>query len=164
MAATDLKQLYNFKGAFCAATKSVLEAAGLNSVLIERSNESLPASRVEVTFDVGEASNTAVINDSLVYDYFTGCRLTIRLVTDRPEDQSSAIPGVVTLHDLFCASVYAALEERLTPFAAHLPYYTVNKCRPLAATSGLTARWLEDYTEIPFEVWFGIKGDAWPAS
>lgn len=163
--AQSKKQVYNFKGQFNAAAQSIIQAAGLHAV-VERSNETLTAnpSRIEITFDVGDAANQAAAAGDVVYDFYQGCRLTIRLCTLRPFDQPSPLAGILTLHDEFTATMYAIFEERLYPFTNFLPYYQVNMIRPRGTQSGLDPRFLEDWTTITFEVWFGIRPSAWPSS
>jgi hypothetical protein len=162
-AASSKKQLYNFKGQFNAAVQSIFAAGGLTAQ-IERSNATLPTSRVEITFDMGEAANQAAMAGDVVYDFYQGNRLDIRLCTVRPLDQPSVLPGIATLHDEFCATTYALLEERLYPFTNYLPYYQVNMIRPKGSQSGLEMHFMEDYTTLLFEVWFGIRPSAWPTS
>jgi hypothetical protein len=67
--ATTLKQVYNFKGQFNAAALAIIEAAGL-TVATERDNESLPPSRIEVSFDMGEPNDQTQVGAQMVYDYF----------------------------------------------------------------------------------------------
>lgn len=164
MPATSLKQIYNFEGAFERAVRDLLTAAGNADSFIEQSLGSLPESRIEVTFAAGAAVNEECLaNGQHVYDFFEG-RLTLRIVTVRPADRASLIPGVATLHEEWAAAVRAALEERAAPFTtANLPYYAVKTIRPLATTRDLDARWLEDYTRLEFFVQFGIRSDQWPA-
>lgn len=163
--AQSKKQVYDFKGQFNAAASSIISAAGLTAQ-IERSNSTLPAApgRTEISFDLGEAANQAAIAGDVVYDFYQGCRLGIRLCTVRPLDQRSALPGILTLHDEFCATMFAVLEERLYPFHPFLPYYQVNMIRPRGTSSGLDPRFMEDWTLITFEIWFGIRPSAWPTS
>ena len=129
MPATSKIQIYAFENNFERAVESVLEAAGLPAV-VEKANETLPASRVEVMFATGEAINQAVLpNHDLVYDFFNA-RLTLRIVTTRPEDSPSLISGVATLHEQWAAHVRAIFEERASPFTTgNLPYYSVKTIR-----------------------------------
>lgn len=163
MAATSKIQIYAFENNFERAVEQVLDAAGIPA-FIEKTRETLPATRVEITFASGEAINEAVLeNREQVYDFFNA-RLTLRIVTERPEEQPSLISGVASLHEEWAAQVRAALEERAVPFTtANLPYYTVTTIRQLGTARDLDPRWLEDYTRIEFLVQFGIRSDAWPA-
>lgn len=162
--ATSLKQIYNFKGEFNAATRSILGAAGLQDVLIERSGDTQPLSRFEVSFDMGPPNNETNVHGDDVYDFFEGCMLTIKLCTVRPDDQPSALPGVATLHDEFVATSYSVMEERKSPFEGILQYYQVLKILPRGTKSGLNPQWLEDWTQIEFEIWFGIRPAAFLAA
>jgi len=170
MSATSKKQVYNIDNNFERATESIFEAAGLSAV-IQGSNETLPRSRVEITFQTGQALNQGRRADgALVYDYFNAT-LTIRIVTERPHDSPSLIPGVSTLHSEFCATVRELLEETKslngdysTAFnSTNLPYYKVNKLQPQGEVRDLAVSpWLEDYTRLSYFIEFGIRSDAWP--
>lgn len=162
MTATSNKQVFNFDNNFERAVQSVLAAAGYNDAFISGVSAELPPSRIEISFAAGEALNEAELaNGDRVYDFFSG-RLTIRIVTFRPDDQPSLLAGVSTLHSEFSAGVRVALQERAAPFTtANLPYYAVKTIRPLATSRGLDAKWLEDYTQLEFEVQFGVRSDAW---
>jgi hypothetical protein len=166
MAATSEKQIYNFENAIERATESVLSAAGLPA-LIQGGNETLPESRVEIVFAAGQAINTALYPldpDQEIYDFYEG-RLTLRIVTVRPETQPSLLSGVSTLHEEWAAAVRVALQERVNPFTtANLPYLAVKTIRPIGTVRDLDVRWLEDYTRLEYLVQFGIRSDAWPAS
>lgn len=166
MAASNERQIYNFENAIERATESVLSAAGLPA-LIQGGNDSLPESRVEIIFAAGQALNEAIYPldpDQQIYDFYDG-RLTLRIVTVRPEAQPSLLPGVSTLHEEWSAAVRVALQERKSPFTtSNLPYLAVKTIRPIATTRDLDVRWLEDYTRLEFLVQFGIRSDAWPAS
>ena len=164
MAASSKIQIYNFENNFERAVQSILSAAGYLDTFIQGASASLPASRIEITFACGEAINQAVLeNRDLVYDFFNA-RLTLRIVTVRPDDQPSLVAGVSALHEEWVANVRALLEERASPFtASNLPFYTVKTIRQLSTARDLDPRWLEDYTRLDFLVQFGIKSDAWPA-
>ena len=164
MAATSKVQIYNFEDNFERAVQSILAAAGFLDSYIQGANKTLPESRIEITFAAGEAINQAVLeNRDLVYDFFNA-RLSLRIVTVRPDDQPSLVSGVSSLHEQWCANVRALFEERASPFtSANLPYYTVTTIRQTATQRDLDPRWLEDYTRIDFLVQFGIRSDAWPA-
>jgi hypothetical protein len=171
MSTHDLKQLYAFESNIEQATKQILQAAGYFNTLIEGANVSLPDSRFEVTFVTGEAMNEAVrLNGDHVFDYFAG-RLSVKIVTVRPMDQPSLLPGVVTLHEEWAAGVRAALiwaegqtaAARQCPFTpAILPFYAVKTVRPVGGKRDLDPRWLEDFTFLDFAIEFGIRSDAWP--
>jgi hypothetical protein len=163
MPATSLKQIYNFEGPFQRAFKEVMEAAGYGNVFLERSLETLPQSRIEPIFAGGNAINEEVRPDGThVYDFFEG-RLAVRIVTDRPDNQPSIIPGVMDLHEEYAAAVRAEMEERRNPFnETNLPFYAVKTIRPLATTRDMDPRWMEDYTRLEFFVQFGIRSDQWP--
>lgn len=163
MPATDKVQIYAFESNFERAVQSVLHAAGLLDSYIQGADVTLPYSRIEITFESGEAINQAILTDrSLVYDFFDG-RLTLRIVTVRPEDQPSLISGVRSLHEEWCARVRALLEERAEPFTTtNLPYYTVRTIRQTATRRALDTKWLEDFTQLEFQLQFGIRSDAWP--
>jgi hypothetical protein len=162
--ASSKKQVYNFKGNFNAAMQGIFAAAGITAN-IERANATLPTTGFDIAFDMGEAMNEQTLADGTsVYDFFQGNKLTARIYTERAEDKPSAIPGVATLHDEFCATVYAIMEERVGPFDPFLPYYEVNMIKPRGTQSGLDPRFMIDWTTITFEVWFGIRPSAWPTS
>jgi hypothetical protein len=172
MPASDLKQIYNFANNFERAGEAILEAAGLVA-LIQGANETLPRSRVEVVFQRGEPLNEAILPDgTVVYDYWSGT-LTFRIVTERPETQSSLLPGVSSLHEEWAATVLSTFRQKWnpetelysTPFnSTNLPYYTVKKLRPGTEARDLDPRWLEDFTRHPYFVEFGIRSDAWPTA
>ena len=165
MPATDERQIFNFEHNFERAVESILEGAGITA-MIQGANESLPESRVEITFAAGEALNTSLHPsdpDQLIYDFFYGT-LTLRVVTVRPDDRPSLIPGVGQLHEQWAAAVRQLLQERLNPFTTtNLPYYAVKTIRPQASARDLDPRWMEDYTRLNFAIEFGIRSDAWPA-
>jgi hypothetical protein len=52
------------------------------------------------------------------------------------------------------------MEERKRPFDPQLAFYQVNKILPRGTQSGIDGRWMEDWTQITFEVWFGIRPSA----
>lgn len=165
--AASLKQVYNFKGNFSTALLGIFSVGGLVA-LVDRGNSSLPKTRVETSFDLGEATNQQDRAAGIVYDYYSGCKLTIRVCTERPLDGQAGVPapvlpGVVGLHDEYCATAFALFEERLYPFHPWLAYYQVNMIMPRGTNSGLDARFLEDWTQITFSVGFGIRPSAWPA-
>jgi hypothetical protein len=167
MPATDIKQLFNFENNFERAVESILTAGGIDSAstFIQGANETLPESRIEITFAAGEATNQAALQTTgeMVYDFFSA-RLTLRIVTVRPDAQPSIIPGVMSLHEAWCATVRSLLQERVVPFTlTNLPYYGVQTIRPIATQRDLDPRWLEDFTRLDFLVEFGIRSDAWPA-
>lgn len=163
MPATDLKQIYNFEGAFQRVARDIMQAAGYADTFIEQANDTLPESRLEITFACGNAINESALDDgSHVYDFFEG-RLAVRIVTVRPSDSSSLIPGVATLHEEWSAAVRSLFEERQAKFnETNLPLYAVKTIRPLATTRDLDPRWLEDFTRLEFFVQFGIRSYAWP--
>ena len=162
--AISKKQIYSFKGNFNAAVSTILTNAGLTAS-IERSNGTNPTSGCDITFDLGTAANQGVSpQGDLVYDFFEGNKLMVRIYTERPGDSPSVLPGIATLHDEFCGTVLAVMEERLRPFDAIMPYYQVNMIRPLQTQSGFDPRFMIDWTTIVFEVWFGIRPSAWPSS
>lgn len=164
MPASSLKELYNFEGAFERAIRTLLQSAGYADTFIQQANQTLPESRIEVTFTCGPAVNQEVLADgALVYDFFQGS-IVVRIVTVRPADRPSLITGVATLHEEWAAGVRAALEERASPFtASNLPHYAVKTIRPAATQRDLDPRWLEDYTRLEFFVEFGIRSTAWPS-
>lgn len=163
MPAQNVKQITNFNGNFQAAVQSILKAAGYADTFIERGRAELPESRIEVSFSLGEAMNeTQLRNGDLEYDFFSG-RLRLRIVTVRPDDQPSLLPGVDGLHSEWSAGILATFRESQKPFtAANLPFYTVRTIRPLSVTPDLDPRWLEDFTAIELHIEFGIRADAWP--
>lgn len=163
MPAQDEKQLFNFNENFQRAVKSILATAGYHDAFIERSNQELPESRIEVSFALGEALNECARPDgSHEYDYFAG-RLALRIVTFRPMEQPSLLPGVDSLHSEWAAAVLALMRLSKRPFTAeNLPFYTVNTLRPLGTTADMETQWLQDFTRIEFAVEFGIRSDAWP--
>lgn len=165
MPATSKVQIYAFESNFEKAVQSVLQSAGLLDTFIQGQDATLPESRIEVMFSSGEAMNQAILTDrSLVYDFFDGM-LSLRIVTVRPEDQPSLIAGVRSLHEEWCARVRMLLEERASPFTtSNLPYYTVRTIRQTATRRDLDPRWLEDFTQLVFQLQFGIRSDAWPTS
>ena len=165
MPATSEKQVFNFDNNFEQAARAVLVAGGYADAFIEGAQSAdLPPSRIEVSFAAGEALNeAALLNGDHVYDYYSG-RLTLRVVTFRPEDQPSPIAGVSNLHSEWSAAVRYLFQERRAPFnSVNLPFYSVQAIRPLATTRDLDPKWLEDYTRLEFAVEFGIRADAWPA-
>jgi hypothetical protein len=164
MPATSKVQIYAFESNFERAVQAVLDGAGMLHSYIQRANDSLPDSRIEITFAGGEAINEAIMEDrTQVYDFYSGT-LVLRIVTIRPEDQPSMIPGVATMHEEWSAHVRALLEERASPFTqVNLPYYTVRTIRPVGTQRDLDPKWLEDYTRMEFAMQFGIRSDAWPA-
>ena len=173
---TALKQIYNFKGNFNAAALQILANAGYSNTAGERGAQSLPTPyRIETTFNLGEATNQQsiggpVYQGAMVYDFWEGSLLTFRISTSRPDEQPSPEPGVATMHDDFLATVYTVFEERQAPFSQIiapsttpiLQYYDVVKILPRATRSGLDPMFMEDWTEIPFEIWFGIRSNVWP--
>ena len=166
-AATSELQLFNFEYNFERATESVLEAAGYLNTYIQGANETLPTSRIEVTFASGQAINEALYPldpAQEVYDFFDG-RLSLRIVTERnAEAGPSLTPGVGPLHEEWAAAVRMLLQERRQPFTeTNLPYYAVKTIRQIGTQRDLDPRWLEDYTRIDFLVQFGIRSTAWPA-
>lgn len=166
MPATDERQIYNFEEAIERAAQSVLAAAGYDATYIQGQRDSLPPSRIEITFATGQALNEAVHPldpTATVYDFFDG-RLVFRIVTERPEAQSSLLSGVATLHEQWAAGVRALFQERRSPFTTtNLPYLAVKTIRPIGTVRDLDPRWLEDYTRVEFLVQFGIRSDAWPS-
>lgn len=166
MPATSERQIYNFENAIERATEQILAAAGLPS-LIQGANATLPESRIEIIFATGQALNEAIYPldpAQEIYDFFDG-RLSLRIVTIRPETQPSLLPGVSTLHEEWASAVRVLLQERLSPFTvANLPYLAVKTIRPLSTTRDFDPRWIEDYTRVEYLVQFGIRSDAWPAS
>ena len=165
-AATSELQIYNFEYNFERAVESILESAGYLGTYIQGANATLPESRIEVTFASGAAINQAVypLNPAdEIYDFFNG-RLTLRIVTVRPDDHPSLIAGVGKLHEEWCAGVRVQMQERRTPFTeANLPYYSVQTIRQAATQRDLDPRWLEDFTRIDFDIQFGIRSNSWPA-
>lgn len=165
MPAPSTKQIYNFKGNLVAAVRTILVAAGWDEVRLERETAKLKqAIRQEISFDLGEAQNEAVLPDgSHVYDFYPG-RLRIRITSARRPDQASALAGVRDLHDQFVCEALDALEERKAPFTTdNLPYYAVKTIRPLGTRSDLDLQFLEDFTDVEFFLEFGIRSTAWPA-
>jgi len=163
MPAADVKQILNFENAIELATQSILQAAGFHDSFIQGGNATLPPSRIEIIFATGEAMNEAALpNGDHVYDFFNGV-LTVRIVTVRPDDLPSLLPGVSDLHAQWAAGVRAALQERLSPYTtSNLPWLAVKTIRPRATTRDLDPRWLEDFTKLEFYVEFGIRSTAWP--
>lgn len=163
--ATDEKQIFNFEYNFERAVESILEGAGYLQTFIQGANETLPPSRIEIVFASGEATNEAIYPrdpDKTVYDFFNG-RLSLRIVTVRPDDQPSLIPGVGRLHEEWASAVRVKLQERLSPFnEANLPYYAVKTIRQQATARDFDPRWMEDFTRIDFFIQFGIQSTAWP--
>jgi hypothetical protein len=164
MPATDQKQVFNFENNFEIAVAGVLMAGGYGDAFIAGVDNALPASRLEVTFETGDAMNEGALpSGEHVYDFYSG-KLSVRIVTFRPETQPSLLPGVSSLHCEWAAGVRTLLQERREPFtSANLPYYTVRTIRPRSTRRELDAKWLEDYTQLEFLVEFGIRPDAWPA-
>lgn len=165
MISDSLKLLHNYDNAIEAAARSVLVANGYGDSFIQGNSSDLPPSRIEVLFATGEAMNEAVLaNGDHVYDYFAG-RLTIRIVTMRPDDQPSLISGVSTMHSEFAGAVRAIFEERAKPFTSvNLPLYSVKVIRPAGTRRDLDPKWLEDFTELSFAVEFGIRSESWGVS
>lgn len=163
MPAQSEKQVYAFEGNFELATRAVLQAAGYNETLIQGMNVSLPPTRIEVIFALGEALNEAVLlNEDKIYDYFNA-RLVLRICTERTMDKPSLIDGVLNLHEEWAAGVRTALQERKKPFnETNLPYYHVNTIRPTGSQRDFDVRFLEDYTRLEYLIEFGIRSDAWP--
>ena len=164
MPATDVKQIYNFDNNFETAVRGVLIAGGYGDSFIAGISQDLPPSRLEVMFQTGEAMNEAALpSGDHVYDFYAGT-LTVRIVTFRPDDQPSLLPGVSTVHSEWASGVRALLQERVAPFnTTNLPYYAVRTILPRGTVRDLDGRWLEDYTKLDFSVQFGIRADAWPA-
>jgi hypothetical protein len=165
MAATSEIRLFNFEYNFERAVEGILEGAGYLSTYIQGANETLPESRIEVTFATADATNEAIYPldpDQTVYDFYNG-RLTLRIVTVRPDDGPSLLVGVGRLHEEWAAGVRVQLQERKNPFTkTNLPYYAVKTIRPMNTQRDLDPRWLEDYTRLEYLVQFGIRSDAWP--
>ena len=163
MQAQDAKQVLNFDNNIERAVQAVLSAGGYLDSYIEGGSAELPPSRIEVSFSTGEALNEGLLpNGDRVYDYYSG-RLSVRIVTFRPDDQPSLLPGVSTVHSEWSAGVRALLQERSAPFTSdNLPFYSVKTIRPLATTRDLDPRWLEDFTRLEFYIEFGIRSGAWP--
>lgn len=166
MSAPSRKQVYNFKGNIKSAAQAIIVAAGITDAYLERTNAFIKQNaRVEVSFDLGEATNQEILPDqTYVYDWYSG-RLRIRIVTARRQNQTSAVPEVRDIHDEFTCTVLTAFEERLQPFTeALLPYYAVKTIRPLGTRSDLDLSYMEDYTDIEFLLEFGIRPGAWPSA
>lgn len=163
MPVTDIKQLFNYENNVELATQAILAAGGYHDAFIQGSTEKLPASRIEITFATGEATNEAVIaNGDHVYDTFTG-RLSLRIVSNRARNQPSLLAGVSRLHEEWCAGVRSLLQERVNPFTtANLPYYKIHTIRPLATLRDLDPMWMEDYTRLDYHIELGVRSDAWP--
>jgi hypothetical protein len=165
MPAESELQLYAFEGNFELATRTVLNAAGLSDVLIERANITLPESRIEVTFAAGDAINEFTRLDGRKdWDFFSNCRLSLRIVTVRTADQpANLLPGVIDLHETWAAGVRVALQESRFPFNAEtLPFYSVQTLRPAGSARDLDARFMEDFTRLDYFIEFGIRSNAWP--
>lgn len=156
-------QVYAFESNFEVATRTILEGRGLYATLIQGANVSLPESRLEIIFTLGETLNQATMpNGEHVYDFFNA-KLSLKIVTARPSDSPSFIPGVTTLHEEWAAGVRVALEERAKPFnLQNLPYYNVQTIRSSGSKRDLDPRWLEDFTTLDYLIEFGIRSDAWP--
>ena len=167
MPATSELQLFNFERNFEVAVESILEGAGYLNAFIEQSNATLPESRIEISFACGEAMNQALYPldpSQEVYDFFSG-QLALRVVTVRPDDKPSLIPGVGKLHEEWSAAVRMLLQERREPFTTtNLPYYAVKTIRPQTTGRDFDPRWMEDFTRLNFAIEFGIRSDAWPTS
>lgn len=170
MAATSQIQIYNFENNFEQAVQSILEAGGYHDSYIQGASGELPASRFEITAALGDALNEAVLlNGDHVYDFYS-LRLSLRIVTIRPDTQPSLLAGVSSLHEEWCAAVRVLLQERRSPFrpagvepaASVLPYYDVKTIRPLPTVRDLDPRWMEDFSRLEFHIEFGIRPDAWP--
>jgi hypothetical protein len=140
MPASNLKELLNFEGHFERATRDLLVAAGYADTFIQQANETLPETRLEVTFAAGAAINEEEQADgSRVYDFFEGM-LTVRIVTVRPADRPSLIVGVANLHEEFSAGVRSALLEKAAPFTtANLTHYAVKTIRPPRRATSIRA-------------------------
>ena len=163
MPAQSKKQVYAFEDAFETAAAGVMKAAGFYDSLISGANETLPESRIEIMFVLGETLNEAVlINGQHVYDYFNAS-LRLKLVTVRPRDQPSLLPGVSNLHAEWLGGIRTAFEERVRPFnETNLPWYKVNTIRSSGSARDFDARWFEDFSTLSFLIEFGIRSDAWP--
>src|SRR5688572_15340132 len=90
MPAQSEKQLFNFENNFERAAAARLAANGYHAAFIQGASAELPSSRIEVTFATGEALNEAILpNGDPVYDFCSG-RLTVRVVTVRPDEAVAA--------------------------------------------------------------------------
>lgn len=168
--ATDLVQLFAFESALEAATRSILQAAGLPDTYVTQSNAELPPSYIEVTVQPGSGINEAVrtvgTDSTQVFDYdFYDATLTLRIVTQRTDDQPVLPSGVATQHEAWAAGVRVALREAANPYTeARLPYHAVKTIRPLGTERGLEPPpFLQDFTRLDFALQFGIRSTAWPA-
>lgn len=144
------------------AVDTLLTAAEVPTVLIPRSNDTLPESRVEITFIPGDAANQTTLSDGRkVYDYFTNGELRVKILTFRPEQQASLITGVRDLHAQFAGEVGKALDESRCPFDPLLPFHYVLKIRPTRPFRDFDAQFMEDFTELVYSIDYGIKENAW---
>lgn len=170
MPAENLTQLFAFESAIEAATRSILQAAGLPDTYVSQGTDNLPPAYIEVTFSPGPAINQAVrlvgteSVETLDYDFYDG-QLTLRIVTPRTDDQPVLPAGVATMHESWAAGVRVALREAAAPFTeARLPYHAVKTIRPLGTERGLEPPpILQDFTRLDFALQFGIRSTAWPA-
>ena len=165
--------VYNFKGNFRSAAAAINAVAGLGPSYVERAIAFVnQKARIEINFDLGEALNVAgdpLDPDKLVYDYFNA-RLRFRVVTQRRNDQASAVSGIIDLHEEFVANILTTYEERMRPFerldtslgANLLPYYVVKAIKPLGTRSDLDLVNFSDFTDVDFGLEVAICADAWP--
>lgn len=162
MAAETEKQIWDVTSWIERATEQVLAKTEVPEILLPHSDRALPESRLELMFMLGEAANQHTLPDGRkVYDFFQGGELRIKLATSRPMQQASLIPGVATMHAQFVATILEALDEGREPFCDLLPYHRVLTLRPLPVNRDLDARFMEDFTELRFQVDVAVKETAW---
>ena len=165
MAATNETQIWDLISPMEKAVATLLTAANVPTVMIPRSNETLPESRVEIMFVPGEAANVNTLSDGRkVYDYFTNGELRIKIITFRPDQQSSLLTGVRDLHAEFAGEVGKALDESGCPFDGLLPFHYVNTIRPTRPFRDFDSQFMEDYTELVYAIDYGVKETAWIVS
>ncbi len=164
MPALTTRDLRNFKGHFRVAVRTILEAAGWSDVVLERASAKLrAAARKEIAFDLGGVLNEETLpTGTHVYDFFAA-RLRVRIVTARRTDESFPGADATDLHERFVSEALDLLAEEKNPFSeALLPYYAVKMIRPAGTRSDFDPIYFEDFTDVDFELQFGIRSSAWP--
>lgn len=162
MPASSWKDLKAYHSHFSRATRAILQAAGLTDVFLERNDSRLKPSNLQVTFERGEAVNLETLADGTqLWDAFEGATLTIALRTWRP-DMPTPPQGLLDQHAEFEAMVEAALTYPACPYdASNLPYYAVQRLKPLRPTRDFEVETMQDVTSLPYQIDWAIRSDAY---
>jgi hypothetical protein len=168
MPAETTAQLLSIETAIEAATRTILDSAGLHENYLPRSADSLPRSYIEITATLGEAINQGIHASGdtqyLDWDYYQAL-LQIRLLTERAPENPTLPTATSQLHTTWLGGVRAALLESTCPYTeALLPYHAINMIKPLNTTRDLEPNFLHDITTLEYQLQVGIRSEAWPTS